>query len=90
MNKNQDPSFYTSLARYGGLGFQLALSVVFGIFGGRALDHRLDSEPVFTLMGVILGTAVGFVGLFRTLLIESDSITPSTPSEKDDKPPNTP
>lgn len=83
MNESQNTSLYISLARYGGLGFQLALSVVLGIFGGRALDHRLNSEPVFMLMGVILGTAVGFVGLFRAMMLNRGDA--KTQSKKDEK-----
>lgn len=39
------------------IGFSVAFSTVFFILGGRYLDHRFDTSPVFIILGGILGLA---------------------------------
>lgn len=47
------------------LGIELVLSVlVMGAFG-RWLDQRLHTDPVFILVGVVLGAAAGFRQILR-------------------------
>jgi hypothetical protein len=39
-----------------------------GTLGGRWLGHRLDgssSEAIFTVLGVLLGVALAFAGVYR-------------------------
>jgi len=48
-----------------GIGFLLAGSVVVGTLGGMWLDRRLHTEPWFTALGALLGSAAGFVQMFR-------------------------
>lgn len=49
------------------VGTALVTSVVLGYLLGSYLDRRLGTSPWLVVAGVILGTAAGFVGLFRTV-----------------------
>ena len=49
------------------VGTVLVAAIVLGYAGGSYLDSKLKSEPWFMLIGVILGTAAGFVNLWRTV-----------------------
>ena len=47
---------------------ELAVTVVLGVYGGRYLDARLHtSGPWFMMAGLLLGLAVGILGIVRTL-----------------------
>jgi ATP synthase protein I len=46
---------------------QLAGSVLVGIFGGRWLDRQFDSEPLFLIIGLLLGLAAGVSAMVRTI-----------------------
>jgi len=48
-----------------GIGFLLAGSVVVGTVGGMWLDRHFHSEPWLTAFGAILGSAAGFIQMFR-------------------------
>jgi ATP synthase protein I len=50
-----------------GIGFSLAISIVGGAFLGRWLDGKFGTEPVLTLVFLVLGLLVGFVGAYRQL-----------------------
>lgn len=54
-------------APYLGLGMTLAVTVLAGLGGGRWLDGRLDTRPVFLLLGGTLGLAAGLYHFFRTV-----------------------
>ena len=49
------------------VGTVLVACVVAGFLLGSYLDRRLGTSPWLTVVGVLLGTAAGFVGLFRTV-----------------------
>ena len=49
------------------VGTALVSCVVLGYFLGSYLDRKLGTSPWLVVAGVILGTAAGFVGLFRTV-----------------------
>ena len=48
-----------------GLGWYVAIAIVLGIAGGIWLDNRTGTLPLFTLLGVLLGTVAAFYGLYR-------------------------
>jgi len=50
-----------------GFGFFVAGSIVLGVVGGRWLDSKLNSEPVWTIVGLILGIVVAFYGVYTML-----------------------
>jgi ATP synthase protein I len=50
-----------------GIGFYIAGSIILGILGGRWLDQKLDSSPLWFIIGMILGLAVAFYGTYSML-----------------------
>ena len=53
---------------YGAIGFQLAMSVVLGLLAGDYVDRHLGWSPWGTLVGLLLGSLVGFTQLFKLIL----------------------
>ena len=51
-----------------GFGWYFSASLGIGIGGGYYLDRWLGTEPVFLLLGLLLGTASGFYGMFKMLM----------------------
>ena len=51
-----------------GVGWYVAICIIGGLFGGLWLDRKLDVLPVFTLVGVVLGTVMAFYGIYKLLL----------------------
>lgn len=49
------------------VGFVLVTAIVLGYLFGSWLDRRLGIHPWGVVGGVILGTAAGFLELFRTV-----------------------
>lgn len=47
-----------------GIGFFVAGAILFGVLGGRWLDSKLNSEPVFIIVGLILGIVIAFYGIY--------------------------
>jgi ATP synthase protein I len=53
-----------------GIGWYIALCIVLGTLGGRWIGQRLDfggSEALFTVLGLLLGLVVAFLGVYRML-----------------------
>jgi F0F1-type ATP synthase assembly protein I len=53
-----------------GHGLTLALATLFFLWLGWLLDQRIGSEPLFMILGALLGAAAGFYNLYRHLVIE--------------------
>ena len=51
--------------RLAGLGWYVALCIVLGVVGGLALDKAIGTVPLFTLLGVVLGSIIAFWGLYK-------------------------
>jgi hypothetical protein len=51
-----------------GIGWFFATAIVAGVLLGRWADSVTGLEPTFTLIGIVLGLAVAFVGGLRMLL----------------------
>jgi F0F1-type ATP synthase assembly protein I len=49
------------------VGMVLVTAIVLGYLGGNWLDGKFGTRPWFMVVGVGLGTAAGFVALFRTV-----------------------
>jgi ATP synthase protein I len=56
-----------SLGELLAVGTVLVACIVLGYFLGNYLDRRLGTSPWMVVVGVLLGTAAGFVQLFRTV-----------------------
>ncbi|MDD4767108.1 MAG: AtpZ/AtpI family protein [Desulfotomaculaceae bacterium] len=67
--KRQPPnSALQALAVTTTIGVEMAVSVLLGYYGGRYLDGRFATGPWFLLAGVLVGLAVGVVGVYKTLM----------------------
>ena len=53
-----------TLSTLAGLGLANACSLAAGLALGHYLDGRLDTEPVFVLIGIAAGLALGLIGSF--------------------------
>lgn len=71
-----------------GLGWYVATCLVVGVLAGVFLDQRLETKPLFTLLGVLLGTFAGFYGLYKMVrpLLNSESTPRNSGSNGDQKP----
>ena len=47
-----------------GVGFFIAGSIILGVVAGHWLDSKLNSEPIWTIVGLILGIVVAFYGVY--------------------------
>ncbi|MBI4215871.1 MAG: AtpZ/AtpI family protein [Chloroflexi bacterium] len=53
-----------------GVGWYVAFSLIAPMMGGIWLDGRFGTSVLFTLLGLGLGVALVFVGVYRMLLPE--------------------
>jgi len=51
-----------------GLGWYVAISIILGLLGGLWLDRKLETVPIFTLVGVALGIVLAFYGMYKMML----------------------
>ena len=49
------------------IGTELAVTTLLGFYIGHALDEKFNTVPVFLIIGVLLGVAVGILGIVKTL-----------------------
>ena len=68
-----------------GLGWYVALCIVVGVAGGIWLDRISGLTPLFTLLGVLLGTVAAFFGLYKMVrpLINNNSSAGKAGSDGD-------
>jgi len=50
------------------IGVEMSVTVLLGYYGGKYLDGRFATGPWFLLAGVLVGLAVGVVGVYKTLM----------------------
>jgi ATP synthase protein I len=54
--------------KFVGIGWYIAVCIVLGTLGGRWLGQKLDggsTEAILTVLGVLLGVAVAFIGVYQ-------------------------
>lgn len=51
------------------IGLNWAAAILIGLFGGRWVDGRLHTGPLFLLLGLLLGMAAGFWGSLKLLKV---------------------
>ncbi len=72
--ENRDPDerpggkYLKEYGPYVTMGLQLAAAVLVFYFIGSWLDKRYDTQPAFTLGGIMLGTAGGLIKFFRVVI----------------------
>lgn len=60
-------SSWKGIATYSTVGLEFALSILFGLFGGRWLDAKLGAHGVVTFIGLGFGIAAGCRAVYRAL-----------------------
>lgn len=68
----EDDAFRKGLALASRVGLELVAATLIGAGLGYALDRWLGTGPWLLVVGVVLGTAAGFFGIYR-LVNASDS-----------------
>jgi len=51
-----------------GVGWFVGLSILLGVLGGLWLDSKLNTQPLFVLVGLFLGFVIAAYGVYRMLL----------------------
>ncbi len=54
--------------RLTGVGFFIGGSILLGLFAGLWIDNKLDTEPVFMLIGLALGIIIAGFGVYQMLI----------------------
>jgi ATP synthase protein I len=63
--KDETKKTVRELGYFASLGMSIALSIVIGLFLGRWLDSKFDTDPVFMFIGLAMGIAAGFSNILR-------------------------
>lgn len=50
-----------------GVGFYISGVIILGVLAGRWLDDKLGSEPFWLVVGLVLGLAGAFYGVYAML-----------------------
>ena len=50
-----------------GVGFYVSAAIILGLVGGIWLDNKLDSKPLWTIVGLVLGIVVAFYGVYTMI-----------------------
>ncbi|MBM3958632.1 MAG: AtpZ/AtpI family protein [SAR202 cluster bacterium] len=66
-SENTETSTLVLLARLAGVGWYVAISIAGGTLAGVWLDSRLDTRPVFMILGLAVGLAAAVYGMLRLL-----------------------
>ena len=61
-------SRWVAALRLVGIGFFISGSILLGVVAGRWLDTKLNSEPLWIIVGLFLGLVIAFYGVYRMLL----------------------
>ena len=61
---NRRPWWVTA-AQFTGIGWYMAAAIVLPTLGGVWLDQRAGTEPLFILLGILLGVTVALYGTYR-------------------------
>jgi len=56
---------FQDVGSYGTVGLDFAVAVTFCFLGGWWLDRKLGAAPWFMMVGLVLGTVVGFSMVFK-------------------------
>jgi ATP synthase protein I len=54
--------------RFIGVGWFIGVSILLGVLGGLWLDKKFGTGPILVIVGLFLGLAVAFYGVYRMLL----------------------
>ncbi len=58
---------WTAALKLTGVGFFIGISIVGGTFAGLWMDGKLNTSPLFILIGLFLGLVVAVFGVYRMI-----------------------
>ena len=58
---------WVAALRLTGVGFFVAACILGGILAGLWVDNKLETKPLFILLGLAVGLAVAFYGVYRMI-----------------------
>ena len=76
---------YMQILSLTSVGLEMGIAVVIGLLGGQWLDRRFDTEPLFLLVGVLLGSAAAGKAVWAAVkkadrMVDPDPVVPAPPS----------
>ena len=60
-------SRWVEAMRLAGVGFFIGACILLGTFGGLWLDGKLNTKPVFMIIGLVVGLVVAAYGVYQML-----------------------
>ncbi|MEK4027718.1 MULTISPECIES: AtpZ/AtpI family protein [Bacillaceae] len=60
-------SAFKAMSLYSAVLAQLTGSILIGIFAGRWLDEKWKTEPLFLIIGLLLGLTAGVFSMLKTV-----------------------
>jgi F0F1-type ATP synthase assembly protein I len=68
MNSDQKKQQLNSYARYSGMGLQMLVIILAGVFGGYKLDQWLHTGPLLIIILSIISVIISIYSVTRDLL----------------------
>ena len=51
-----------------GIGWYVAIAIILGVLSGSWVDGKLNTRPLFTIIGLVIGIAAAVYGVYQMLL----------------------
>jgi ATP synthase protein I len=58
---------WAAALRLTGIGFYIAACILIGIFTGLWLDNKFNTNPLFVILGLVLGLGVAVIGVYQMI-----------------------
>jgi len=58
---------WAAALRLTGIGFYIVACILLGVFAGLWLDGKLDTSPLFIILGLVLGLGLAVFGVYRLI-----------------------
>ncbi|HEX6048427.1 MAG TPA: AtpZ/AtpI family protein [Gemmatimonadaceae bacterium] len=81
--KDRERRERSTAARFAGVGFQFAVTILLSLWLGTWLDRKFGTAPVFLYTGVFLGAAAAFYSMYRQLMANLERDEAATRARKD-------
>ncbi len=70
MEQNNDRKRLWQDLSYSNIGIELPVVILIGTLIGYKLDEHFDTSPWLILLGFFLGTAAGFLSVYKLLIVK--------------------
>lgn len=65
--EQRDKRMLVTAARFTGIGWSIVIPIVAGLLLGKWIDGKTGTHPLFLLLGIVLGLAIGLYAAGRLL-----------------------